>query len=101
RSGEANPQRLVRGAQELKALAGALGLQAPRRADVDEGRVNRLSEERAEARRQRNFKRADEIRAEIEQLGAILEDKPGGTGWRWKARGATTACRGATPRLRC
>jgi cysteinyl-tRNA synthetase len=67
-------------------LAGALGLQAPRRADVDETRVNRLIEERAEARRQKNFKRADEIRAEIEQLGAILEDKPGSTGWRWKGR---------------
>ena len=86
RSGAANPQRLVRGAQELKTLAGALGLQAPRRADVDETRVNRLIEERAEARRQKNFKRADEIRAEIEQLGAILEDKPGSTGWRWKGR---------------
>jgi cysteinyl-tRNA synthetase len=48
--------------------------------------VNRLIEERAEARRQRNFKRADEIRGEIERLGAILEDKPSGTVWRWKGR---------------
>src|SRR4029077_5466830 len=86
RSGDVNAPRLVRGAQELKTLAGALGLQAPRRAGLDEARVNRLIEERTEARRQRNFKRADEIRAEIEQLGAILEDKPGSTGWRWKGR---------------
>ena len=48
--------------------------------------IDRLIAERAEARRQKNFKRADEIRAEIEQLGAILEDKPGSTGWRWKGR---------------
>ena len=86
RSGDVNPPRLVRGAQELKTLAGALGLQAPRRAGLDEARIDRLIAERTEARRQKNFKRADEIRAEIEQLGAILEDKPGSTGWRWKGR---------------
>jgi cysteinyl-tRNA synthetase len=86
RTGEVSPPRLVRGAQELKTLAGALGLHGPRRAGVDEARINRLIEERTEARRQKNFKRADEIRAEIEQLGAVLEDKPGSTGWRWKGR---------------
>jgi cysteinyl-tRNA synthetase len=86
RSGEVTGSKLVRGAQELKTLAGALGLHGPRRAGLDEARVNQLIEERAEARRQKNFKRADEIRAEIEQLGAVLEDKPGRTGWRWKGR---------------
>jgi cysteinyl-tRNA synthetase len=77
---------LVRGARELQTLAGALGLQGPRRGGLDESTVDRLIEERAEARRQRNFKRADEIRGEIERLGAILEDKPSGTVWRWKGR---------------
>ena len=86
-----NPVRaLLRGdrrrADEIAVLAGALGLQGPRRAGLDEARINGLIEERAEARRQKNFKRADEIRAEIEQLGAVLEDKPGSTGWRWKGR---------------
>jgi cysteinyl-tRNA synthetase len=76
----------VRGAAELQALAGALGLRGPRRAGLDEARIDGLIAERTEARRQRNFKRADEIRAEIEQLGAILEDKPTGTVWRWGGR---------------
>jgi cysteinyl-tRNA synthetase len=80
------PQALVRGAEELKTLAGALGLQGPRRSGLDESTVNGLIEERAAARRQRNFTRADEIRVEIERLGAILEDKPSGTVWRWKGR---------------
>jgi cysteinyl-tRNA synthetase len=79
-------QLLVRGAAELQALAGALGLRGPRRAGLDEARIDGLIAERTEARRQRNFKRADEIRAEIEQLGAILEDKPTGTVWRWGGR---------------
>ena len=77
---------LVRGAEELKTLAGALGLQGPRRDGLDEAQINRLIEERTEARRQRKFQRADEIRGEIERLGAILEDKPTGTVWRWKGR---------------
>src|SRR5262245_32525913 len=78
------PQALVSGARELKALAGVLGLSGPRRGDLDEERLKRLIDERTEARRQRNWKRADELRAEIEQLGAIVEDKASGTEWRWK-----------------
>ena len=76
----------MRGAQELKTLAGALGLQAPRRAELDEAASIASSRSGRRPGAQRNFKRADEIRAEIEQLGAILEDKPAGTGWRWKGR---------------
>ena len=79
-------QTLARGAEELKSLAGALGLRGPRRSGVDEARIAALIEERQEARRQRNFTRADEIRTEIEQLGVVLEDKPTGTVWRWKGR---------------
>jgi cysteinyl-tRNA synthetase len=86
RSTDIAPVTLVRGAQELKTLAGAIGLQGPVRTGLDESRIDLLIEERQEARRERNFRRADEIRAEIEQLGAILEDTPTGTVWRWKGR---------------
>ena len=80
------PRALVRGAAELEELAGALGLQGPRRAGLDEAQIDRLIDERAAARRDRDFRRADEIRTEIERLGAILEDKPTGTVWRWRGR---------------
>ena len=86
RAPELSPAAQLRGAEELRTLAGALGLQGPRRGGLDEARIDRLIAERMEARRQRNFKRADEIRAEIDGLGAILEDKPTGTVWRWKGR---------------
>ena len=81
-----SPEVLGRGAIELQALAAALGRSAPRREGLDAARIDQLIAERTEARRQRDFRRADEIRAEIERLGAILEDKPTGTGWRWKGR---------------
>ncbi|HEX9818145.1 MAG TPA: cysteine--tRNA ligase [Methylomirabilota bacterium] len=86
RGSEVSVPVFVRGAEELKALAGALGLQGPRRGGLDETQIARLIEERAEARRQRNFEQADEIRARIEQLGAVLEDTTAGTVWRWKGR---------------
>ncbi|MBH0195985.1 MAG: cysteine--tRNA ligase [Nitrospira sp.] len=39
--------------------------------------------ERAEAKKKKDFKRADEIRAELHSQGIIIEDKPDGTS-RWK-----------------
>ena len=39
--------------------------------------------ERIEAKRRKDFKRADEIRAELHSFGIIIEDKPDGTS-RWK-----------------
>ena len=80
------PGAVVSGARELRELAGVLGLHGPRRAELDQARLERLIDERAEARRQRNWRRADEIRAEIDQLGAIVEDKATGTEWRWKSQ---------------
>jgi cysteinyl-tRNA synthetase len=77
---------LVRAAEELRALAGVLGIRGPRRGALDEARIEGLIRERADARRQRNWLRADEIRAEIERLGAVLEDRSTGTEWRWKGR---------------
>jgi cysteinyl-tRNA synthetase len=53
---------------------------------VDSGHVERMVAERAEARAQRNWARADEIRDELRNRGVILEDGPGGTTWRYEIR---------------
>jgi len=82
RSAVGGAQAAARGADELKVLAGTLGLQGPRRVEVDEARIERLIQERTQARQRRDFRRADEIRVEIEGLGAVLEDTPTGTVWR-------------------
>jgi cysteinyl-tRNA synthetase len=37
---------------------------------------------RNEARREKNFKLADKIRQDLNQLGFVLEDTPSGTRWR-------------------
>ena len=43
-----------------------------------------LFDERQEARRRREFARADAARARLEALGVVLEDTPKGTRWRRK-----------------
>lgn len=44
--------------------------------------VEHLIEERNSARAKKDFKRSDEIRAQLEKKGIILEDTPTGTLWK-------------------
>jgi cysteinyl-tRNA synthetase len=46
--------------------------------------VEKLIEERIQARARRDFQRADAIRKELEGRGIVLEDSPSGTRWRRK-----------------
>ncbi len=52
--------------------------------ELDETSIERLIEERRQARAQKEWKRADEIRAELDAKGITLEDKTGSTAWRVK-----------------
>ncbi|MEW6373586.1 MAG: cysteine--tRNA ligase [Pseudomonadota bacterium] len=92
---EANRTKSVATARQLKALAGVLGLleRAPQdflragagagEGGLDEARIAGLIEERAAAKKARNFAEADRIRTELTAAGIILEDKPDGTtNWR-------------------
>ncbi|MCH7807349.1 MAG: cysteine--tRNA ligase, partial [Proteobacteria bacterium] len=44
--------------------------------------IEKLISERLEARKAKDFARADQIRADLKKKGIILEDGPGGTTWR-------------------
>jgi cysteinyl-tRNA synthetase len=46
--------------------------------------VNVLIEQRNEARKNRDFTKADELRAKLDEMGILLEDKPDMTTWRMK-----------------
>jgi len=46
--------------------------------------VGILIEQRAEARKAKDFARADAIRARLDEAGIALEDRTDGTQWRWK-----------------
>ena len=50
---------------------------------LSDAEINRRVCERVDAKKAKDFKRADEIRGELKSIGIIIEDKPDGT-TRWK-----------------
>jgi cysteinyl-tRNA synthetase len=68
----------------LEAMDSVLGVFAPSAADELGPEEQALLEQRQEARRRREFTRADELRARLEQLGVVLEDTAKGTRWHRK-----------------
>ena len=98
---EVNRTKSVALAEQMRALGGLLGLLQQEPAQylrsvtrytrsgvssseaIDEARIQALIDERTQAKQDKNFARADEIRAELKAAGVELEDKPGGlTQWR-------------------
>ena len=52
--------------------------------EIPSSEIERLIKERDEARKMRDFARADSIRNELADRGIILEDTPFGTRWKRK-----------------
>ncbi len=55
-----------------------------RRLNLIEGEILRLIDERSQARKEKNWKRGDEIRNDLLSKGIVLEDTPAGTIWKIK-----------------
>ena len=51
-------------------------------ASLDSAAIDLLVKERDQARKTKNFKRADEIREKLDKMNVILEDGPNGTTWK-------------------
>jgi cysteinyl-tRNA synthetase len=77
----------TRGALEWAEREGRMGEVAPELVDrqslTDEA-IDALVAERTEAKRQRNFTRADQIRNQLAEKGVVLEDSKDGVRWKRK-----------------
>jgi cysteinyl-tRNA synthetase len=87
---------LAKAREELKRAAGVLGMlgispkdffafkkeKALQEAQVDPAQIEKLVEERSQARQAKNWARADEIREQLKKWNVIVEDRPEGTIWR-------------------
>jgi cysteinyl-tRNA synthetase len=87
-AGELNRMRSPQTASLLKGLGKVLGVlqQAPRSwlqggSALDEARIQQLVEQRAAAKRARDFASADRIRDELSSLGVELKDSAASTTW--------------------
>jgi len=83
--------------KDMTDIAGVLGIFVESPADwfaakkdkgvadmaVDPATVEALIAERTQARKDRNFARADEIRDQLQEMNIVLEDGPSGTTWRF------------------
>lgn len=66
---------------EFEALFGVLGLSLKDEELVDE-EIEALIEKRTQARKERNFQLADEIRDQLKEMNIIIEDTPQGIRWK-------------------
>jgi cysteinyl-tRNA synthetase len=89
---EANRTRSAGATAQLRALGGVLGLLERESDDflrieskqggISETAIAEMIAEREDARRAKDFRRGDEIRAALLEKGVVLEDGPQGTTWR-------------------
>lgn len=67
---------------ELQILCDVLGIVIEREEEILDDEIDQLIKERQEARKNKDFARADEIRDELAQKGIILKDTREGVTWR-------------------
>lgn len=84
-----NSERVTSGSLErfmhqFAAMDGVLGILAPEAEGLLDEEVDRLIAERTEARKAKNWARADEIRDLLTERGILLEDTAQGIRWRRK-----------------
>lgn len=66
----------------LKELAGVLGVEMDVQKEVLDEEIDALIEERIQARQNKNFARADEIRDQLKEMNILLEDTAQGIRWK-------------------
>lgn len=66
----------------IVALCDVLGLKVEKEKEILDGEIEELIQQRQNARKEKNFTRADEIRDELLEKGIILEDTREGVRWK-------------------
>lgn len=68
--------------EKYHSLLVLFGLEGKNADNGDEAEIEALVAERSAAKKDKNYKRADEIRAELAERGIIIEDTPQGPKWK-------------------
>jgi cysteinyl-tRNA synthetase len=70
--------------ETMTEIGDVLGVSLEKEEEMLDEDIEQLLKERVEARKNKNFARADEIRDQLENDGILLEDTPQGTRWKRK-----------------
>ena len=81
-SDAADKATLEKAAATFDELTGVLGLMYNRKAEEAPDEVKQLVEERAAAKKAKDFALADQLRDELKALGIAVTDLPNGAKWR-------------------
>jgi cysteinyl-tRNA synthetase len=79
---ENSREYLEKSLDRLKTLSDILGLIVDKKEELLDADIEALIEERQQARKAKNFARADEIRGELLEKGIVLEDTREGVKWK-------------------
>lgn len=77
----AKQETLKKCAECFDELTGVLGLVYNRKSENLDSDIEELIKKRTEARKNKDFKTADEIRDKLKEMGIVLEDTPQGVKW--------------------
>lgn len=66
----------------VRELGGVLGIAQKQKEDNLDSEIEELIERRQQARKEKNWKLADEIRDKLKDMGIVLEDTPQGVKWK-------------------
>ena len=78
-------EALEYGAAKFDELCNVLGLLYNRKGQTLDSEIEALIEKRQQARKEKNFKLADEIRDQLAAQGILLKDTPQGVQWSRKS----------------
>lgn len=81
---DANKAALTAAKEVFDELTGVLGIVYDEKSDTssdDTAQIEALIEERTNARKEKNWAKADEIRNKLSEMGITLEDTPNGVKW--------------------
>lgn len=82
REDHTSPEVIKAFLQQFENLSGVLGIKLQKEHELLDEEIEALIQKRIDARKNRNFVMADQIRDQLKEMNIILEDTPQGTRWK-------------------
>lgn len=82
RENQTSPEVINAFTRQFENLAGVLGITLQKESELLDEEIEELLQQRIDARKNRDFALADQIRDQLKDMNIVLEDTPQGTRWK-------------------